>query len=146
MKNLERFSKPIVRIAMGILFILFGIMQIRHPVEWSGFVPQFMINLGLSAVTVIKANALLEMSLGALMLIGLYTHLSSLILSIHLFFIAATLGLNDLAVRDFGLAFATLSVFFSGPDDFCLDMKFKKKAEVQQSPEKIFLSNKPPNE
>ena len=126
MKNLERFAKPVLRIALSLVFVSFGIMQLGNSLEWSGFVPDFALSLGFQAITLVKINAILELSFGVLMLLGLYTRIVALILSLHLFVIASSLGFNDLAVRDFGLAFATLAVFLNGPDDFCLDKKFNK--------------------
>jgi len=66
------------------------------------------------------------LTFGVLLLLGIYTRIVSFFLAIHLFVISFSLGFNDLGVRDFGLAIATLVVFFNGVDDFCLDKKFRK--------------------
>ena len=65
--------------------------------------------------------------LGTLMLVGLYTRVSSFILALHLFGIAFSIGFNSLGIRDFGLAFATLVVFLNGVDELCLDKRIGKK-------------------
>jgi uncharacterized membrane protein YphA (DoxX/SURF4 family) len=70
----------------------------------------------------------LELSFGALLLLGLYTKLAAFVLALHLYGIAFSLGFNDLGVRDFGLASATLAVFLHGADKWCLDTKFIKNS------------------
>ena len=126
MRSLKRFSKPLIRIVMSMVFLYFGYQQITSPVEWSGFVPDFALSFGLSATSIVIMNSLLELSLGTLLLLGLFTRFSSVILALHLFGIAFSLGFSDLGVRDFGLAIATLTIFLNGADDFCLDRKFKR--------------------
>ena len=125
--QIEKYSKPLLRIVMSLVFLYFGFQQIMSPAMWVGFVPNYALVFGLTAEKVILGNALLELSLGALLLFGLYVRSASLILSLHLFGIAFSLGFNDLAVRDFGLAFATLVIFINGSDYLCLDKIFKKK-------------------
>ncbi|MEN9625918.1 MAG: hypothetical protein RL557_246 [archaeon] len=122
----ENYSKPLLRIALSFVFLYFGYQQITEPVAWTGFVPSHVLLFGITAYQVVIINALLELSFGLLLLIGLYTRFVSFILALHLFGIAFSLGFNDLGVRDFGLACATLAVFLQGSDRWCLDEKWKK--------------------
>jgi len=64
--------------------------------------------------------------LGVLMLAGLFTRVAAGILTIHLYLIALSLGMNPLGVRDFGLATATLVVFLNGADRYCVAKKIWK--------------------
>ena len=125
--KLEKYSKPILRVALSLVFLYFGFQQITSPFEWTGFVPEYALNFGIAAEKIVLANAILELSLGALLLIGLYTRMSALILAVHLSLITFSLGLNDLGARDFGLTFATFVIFLNGADEFCLDKKWKEK-------------------
>lgn len=70
---------------------------------------------------VVMGNGVFETMFGIMLLLGAFTRISSLLLSIHLFFIAISLGYNDLAIRDMGLTVATVAVFLNGPDRLCLD-------------------------
>jgi len=123
---LQKYSKPVLRIGLSLVFLYFGYQQITNINEWLGFVPNFALVFGLTAKNIVLMNSLLELILGILLLLGLFTRTSSLILSIHLYGIAFSLGFNDLGVRDLGLATATLAIFLNGPDNFCLDNKFRK--------------------
>src|SRR3989344_3850043 len=122
----EKYAKPVLRIMMAFVFLYFGYQQFTNPASWTGFVPDYVLIFGMTAERLVFMNSLLELGLGVLLLIGLYTRFAAFILSLHLFGIAFSLGFNDLGMRDFGLAVATLVVFMNGSDDFCLDRKFRK--------------------
>ena len=61
-----------------------------------------------------------------MLLVGYYTRVSSLLLTIHLLGISISLGYNDIAIRDLVLTIATFVVFLNGKDKWCLDSKYKK--------------------
>ncbi len=138
--DLPTYAPPFLRIGLALVFLWFGISQLVNPVSFMGYVPQFLYphQAGMmhehplqmmhdiphpTLHALIMGNGLLETVLGLLLLTGLFTRVSALILSLHLFGIMLGLGYNDLAVRDFGLALATLSVFLHGPDAWTLDSK-----------------------
>lgn len=123
----EKFAQPLLRIASSLVFLWFGIQQLLFPDSWVGFVPNFFIGIGFSAKFLVVCNAVLELTLGSFLIFGLYTRFASLILGLHLIGISLSIGISPTAIRDFGLAFATLSIFFNGADKWCLDEKFKKK-------------------
>ncbi|MEK6895341.1 MAG: DoxX family protein [Nanoarchaeota archaeon] len=117
-------GKIVLRISLSLIFLWFGINQIYSPTNWTGFVPSFVSSI-ISPGTVVLMNGALEIILGLFLIFGLYVRFSSFILSIHLLGIALSMGYNAVAVRDLGLAFATLAIFFNGADKWCLDYKNK---------------------
>lgn len=122
------YAKPLLRIGLSLVFLYFGIMQISSPDDWASFVPDFMTLVpNITANNLVIMNAIMELTLGLFLILGLYTRFSSLILSLHLFGIAFSIGFNPLGVRDIGLAIATLSIFLNGADNYCLDHLFNKK-------------------
>lgn len=127
-KNFEKkkIAKPLLRIVLSLVFLYFGISQIISPSNWAGFVPGFLTG-GFSANNWVIFNGILEITLGLFLIIGLYVGFSSIILAVHLFFIALSVGFNPIGIRDFGLAFATFVIFLNGADKWCLDVKFVKK-------------------
>ena len=82
---------------------------------------------GITPNNLVMVNAFIELSLGTLLLVGLYTRIASLILAINLFVITSSFGFNDIGVRDFGLAVSTLVIFLNGIDEFGLDRILRKK-------------------
>jgi len=132
--KMEKYARPLLRIAMSLVFLYFGFQQVYSPDNWTGFVPKFLTNTIITANNIVVLNGIMELSLGLFILIGLYTKFSSLILAVHLFGISFSLGLTPLGIRDFGLSFATFSVFLNGADEYTLDYKLdRKKAQSKKS-------------
>jgi uncharacterized membrane protein YphA (DoxX/SURF4 family) len=89
-----------------------------------GYLPDFLLSLDY-ADKIVMLNGFFELIFGILLIVGYFTKWVALILSLHLFSITLSLGYNDIAIRDFGLALVTLSIFLGGADKWCLDMRKK---------------------
>ena len=126
--NSKELAPVILRLSLGLVFLYFSISQLRDPGAWSGFVPNFLHVSGISANNVVVFDGLIELVFGTFLIIGLYVRVSALIMSLHLFGIAFSIGFSPLGIRDFGLAFATLALFFFGYDRYTLDYKFANKS------------------
>jgi uncharacterized membrane protein YphA (DoxX/SURF4 family) len=128
MNKIEKFAIPVLCVTMGLVFLYFGFQQIYSPDNWATFVPDF---LSIGAMTLnnwVMLNGVLELTLGLFLIMGLYTRFSALILSLHLLFIAFSIGFNPLGVRDFGLAIATFVIFLSGAHPYGIDAKVSNKS------------------
>ena len=138
----KKYSTDIVRIAVSMVFLWFGISQLLDPESFLGYIPQWLYQqqpqmmmhgfMQLIAVpnfvyALIMLNGIFETIFGALLLAGFYTRLSAFLLALHLFGIAFSLGYNDIAIRDFGLALATASLVFSGAGELSMDHKLSEK-------------------
>lgn len=140
-ENNKKYSTDIVRIAVSMVFLWFGINQIVDPESFLGYIPQwlysqepqmmhgfmqFMQAVPNFVYAIILLNGIFETIFGILLLIGFFTRIAALFLALHLFGIAFSLGYNDIAIRDFGLALATVSLIFSGAGELSLDNKLNK--------------------
>ena len=126
--NTERFALPVLRFGLVALFLWFGFSQVINSAEWVSWVPVWPTALtGLSAETLVFLNGGFEVILGILLAAGFYTRLAALLLSFHLLLIAYELGYNDIGVRDFALAVATLSLSMFQPDRFTLDKRWNRQ-------------------
>lgn len=123
----KELASVVLRVSLSLVFLYFAVMQLSNADEWTSFVPDFLVSLGISANSIVLLNGVLELVLGIFLIIGLYTRFASLILSLHLFGIAFSIGFSPLGVRDFGLAFATLALFLYGADKYTLDYKLSKR-------------------
>ncbi|MEK6897897.1 MAG: DoxX family membrane protein [Nanoarchaeota archaeon] len=121
----SEYGKVLLRISLSLVFLWFGANQIYSPANWESFVPSFLSSM-IQAKTIIFINGSFEILFGLMMLSGFYLRISAFLLSLHLMGIAISLGYNAIAIRDFGLSLATLSVSIMGSDKFCLDEKFKE--------------------
>jgi uncharacterized membrane protein YphA (DoxX/SURF4 family) len=127
MPNLKTYSPILLRISISLVVLWFGLNQIFNRELLIGYLPQFAYNIPIKPLTIILFNGIFETLFGLLLLVGLFTRLSSLLLGIHILSIAFTLGYNDVAIRDFALALAAFAIFLHGKDKWCLDNKLKKK-------------------
>jgi uncharacterized membrane protein YphA (DoxX/SURF4 family) len=93
----------------------FGFSQLFNPNMFLGYVP---IMFDAYAPVLVTLNGVIEVVLGFVLLSGFLTRPAALILALHLAGITASLGYNEIAVRDFGLVLATLSVFLYGKDNW----------------------------
>lgn len=123
-ENLKKYSPIAVRIGISLVFLWFGISQLIDNSAFTGWVPSFISNI-ISASRVVLFNGIFETIFGLLLLLGLFTRLSSLLLALHLIGIVFSVGYNEIGVRDFGLFMAALAIFLNGKDDWCLDNRFR---------------------
>lgn len=106
-------GKIILRIGLGIVFLYFGSSQLMTPTKWVGLLPNFLSNVG-AGIYFIYLNAVIDLLIGLCFLFGFFIKIVSILAFLHLLFITFfVLGLNSPSgIRDLGLAFASLSLFF----------------------------------
>ena len=132
MKDRKDLSFLFLRLAIGIVFLYFGYQQAVSPSAWASYIPNFLTGTVITANNLVIFNSIMELSLAIFLILGLYTRFASIVLSVHLIFIALSMGVSPVGVRDFGLAFATFAIFLNGPDRYTAD----KKAEMHEG--KVF--------
>ena len=129
-----------IRIAIALVFIWFGLQQLSDPSSWFGFLPTWVSNFPISQTAFIYLNGWFELMFGTALLFGFYSRIAALLLGLHLMGITYTVGYGAIGVRDFGLAFSALSIAFSPSSPFSLDAVF---APVPQ-PEPLVTRPIPP--
>lgn len=133
MKPKTEYGIVIARVALSLVLLWFGLNQIFNTSAWFAWLPSWTNSLPVSPAVLILFNGFLEVVLGVLLILGLFTRIVSLVAAIHLLTIVFSLGYNDVAVRDSGLMLVALSVFFTGPDFKSLDVKpFGQKVKLSK--------------
>ncbi len=111
----SKYAPLLVRVGLGLVLTWFGIDALTNPGVWAALVPKFVLSLShLSADQFMFVNGIAEVILGILLLVGLWTRLIAALTACLLLGIIFTLGYGDLAVRDFGLLLAAVSLIASG--------------------------------
>ena len=123
----EEYSPIILRISLSLVFLWFGLTNVFNSNVLIGYVPEFAYNLPISLESIVILNGIFEIVLGTLLITGLFTRVVAFILFLHTLGIMFSLGYNDVAVRDFGIALATLAIAFNGADNWSLDRKLRNK-------------------
>ena len=120
----SRFAPVALRFGLSAVYLWFGISQITDADSWTVWVPNWAVSIsGMNQTTIVLMNGWLETIAGILLAAGFLTRWVALILTVHMFVLVFEIGLNDIGVRDFGLAMATLSLFLFGKDDYSLDSR-----------------------
>ena len=132
MDKLRPYGLVVARLGMGAVFLCFSYYQFSNPGMWTGFVPHAVSGIfGGNAYMLVLFNAWFELVAGTALIIGIQTRIVALLLALHLFGIAGSIGISPLGVRDIGLAIATFAVFFNGPDTWSLDQKLFRRQETK---------------
>ena len=117
MQKMKLYAPSVLRYAMSLVILWFGIQQFINTANWLGYIPDSIVAFThLSRETIVYLNGAAEVILGTLLLFGIWTRWVALLLALHLLDIMYTVGYGEIAVRDFGLALATFVIFMNGPD------------------------------
>ena len=127
--RLSRFGPVLLRVGLTLLFLWFGLSQVTKPADWISWIPTWAQSLSfISPTMLVLFNGTFETVLGIALAAGFLTRWVALLLSLHLFLIAYEIGYNDIGVRDFVLALATLAISLNGPDIATLDARRTARA------------------
>lgn len=108
---MDKLSLHVLRIGLGITFLLIGLMIFRQPEAWGGYMqPWAMKLLPVPIAQAMLGTAFLDMALGILLLLNVFVWFVALIGAFHLVIVLAVSGITDITVRDIGLLAATLAL------------------------------------
>lgn len=124
---MQKFAPVVLRIGLSLVFLWFGLQQVQQASMWVSYLPDWTSVLPVSPTSFVLLNGWFEIVFGVLLISGLFIRIASLLLGLHLLGIAFSLGYSAIAIRDFGLAVATLSVFIHGVDTWSMDGFLSKK-------------------
>jgi len=114
--NKEEIGVYILRLGLVVVFLYFGISQILDQSKWIYFVPDRFLNFYISEILKSKLvfiNGIFDVVIALSLISGLFIRIFSFLGFIHLFSITIfSLGFEPSGIRDLGLAFAILSLFF----------------------------------
>ena len=117
-------SAAVLRIGISLVFLWFGVNQILRPESFLGWLPDWVFELPISEEVFVQIHGFFEAFLAVTLAIGILTRVSALLLAAQLAGILVsvlTLGSMEIAIRDYGVLVATLSVAIRGPDSLALD-------------------------
>jgi uncharacterized membrane protein YphA (DoxX/SURF4 family) len=119
-------APAVLRIGLALVFLWFGYMQLTNTGAWTGLIPTWVTGMsGLEASTLVLFNGSFEIVFGLCLFFGFFTWITSLLLALHMVHIFLTIlmaqGLNGIAIRDFGLAIAAITLFMLNDRIFSID-------------------------
>lgn len=125
----KELSNALVRWGVALVFLWFGTQHYIATDKWTGLIPEFLTGI-MSANVWVLFKGTVDILFGILLLLGVFTRVSALVLSIDLFLTTLVMGYSPTGVRDFGLTLAAISVYLNGIDKFCLRKGKKKEVNL----------------
>ena len=108
---MNRISFHLLRVGLAITFLWIGILIFKNPEAWSGYLQPWAIELmPIPLPQAMIGTAILDIIIGALLLIDVFTWLAALVGAIHLIIVLAVSGITDITVRDIGLLVGGLAL------------------------------------
>lgn len=121
----------LLRFAIGVPFLVFGIGKLVDAASWVGYIPPWMTPLlPVSVWTFLTIIGVTECVLGALLLAGLWTRVVAALAALHLFGIIVALGGNEIAFRDATLLLTALALVALGPAGCHLSVDGRRQCSV----------------
>ena len=106
---MKQSSLTILRIGLGITFLLIGISIWKNPEIWGSFMrPWAQDLLLLPLATTMKVTAILDIVIGVFLILNIFTWAFAFLGALHLLIVIITVGFNDISFRDFGLLAASI--------------------------------------
>jgi uncharacterized membrane protein YphA (DoxX/SURF4 family) len=124
--KMKENAPVVLRIGLSLVFLWFGLTNLFNPEALVGYLsPVIRSLIPFAPTTFMILTGVFEVVFGILLLLGLFTRLAALLFTVHVIGVAISLGYNDIAIRDIGLAVAAFTVFLHGRDKLCLDNKLR---------------------
>jgi len=125
-----------LRIGLGLVFIVFGVWKATSPVAWVIFLPNwvsgFVANVeSLDALGTLRMMGFVEAVLGLQLFLGLFTRTTAAICAVLLAGIIFHVGLDQVGIRDTGLLFACLALSLSGGGPLSLDQWLSSESATE---------------
>lgn len=127
---MKKPSYHFLRVGLAITFLWIGILIFQNPEAWGSYIkPWALAWLPLSLVQVMVGTAVLDITVGVLLLLDIFTWIAAFVGAMHIIVVLVTSGITDITVRDVGLLTGALAISFEALPEWILS-KFKKKETV----------------
>ena len=128
MLSKEKYTFLLIRAALGLVFLIFGIDKFFNSVYWASWIPETLLNLiPFSVGMFISLLGIIEVILGLFLLIGFFIRITSIFIILHLVGVIFSIGYSDTAVRDFALLLIAISLLFVSEHPLSIDTHLKNK-------------------
>lgn len=108
---MTKISYHILRVGMAITFIWIGVLIIKSPESWAGYMQPWAVKLlPVPIEQALLGTAVLDIIVGLLLLIDWYAWVGGIIGTLHLISVLVVSGISDITIRDIGLLTATIAL------------------------------------
>lgn len=108
---MHKASFHILRVGMAITFIWIGVLILKSPESWSGYVQPWVVKLlPFSIEQTLIGTAFLDIAVGVFLLIDYFTWIAALAGTLHVATVLVVSGITDITVRDIAIIAGTLAL------------------------------------
>ena len=108
---MKKTSYCVLRIGIAISFLWIGVLIFKSPEGWGNMIqPWAATLLPVPLKEAMLGTAVVDILIGILLFIDLWTWLAALIGTLHITVVLVTTGITEITVRDIGLLAATLAL------------------------------------
>jgi len=127
--SMNKTSFHILRVGLAITFLWVGVLILKNPEAWGGYLQPWANELLLVPIEqAMIGAAILDIVIGVFLLADIFTWLAALVGAVHLIIVLAVSGISDITVRDIGLLAAALAIFVDSlPQAIINRINFLKK-------------------
>lgn len=127
---MQKTSFHFLRVGLAITFLWIGVLILKNPAAWGGFLQPWAA--GLLPVPITQAmigTAILDIIIGVFLLFDFLSWLAALVGAIHLVIVLTVSGITEITVRDIGLLVAALAIMIESlPQSILRRINFLKKS------------------
>ena len=108
---MNKVSYHILRVGLAITFIWIGILILKQPEAWGGYLQPWAVKLlPIPIKEALLSTAALDIIIGVLFLIDWFAWLAAIFGALHLIIVLTVSGITDITIRDIGLLSAMIAV------------------------------------
>ena len=108
---MSKTSFHILRVGLAITFLWIGILIIKQPEAWAGYIAPWVAKLlPVPVEQAMVGTAILDIAIGALLLFDTLVWLVALVGALHLITVLAVSGITDITVRDIAIFAGAVAV------------------------------------
>lgn len=126
---MRKASFHILRVGVAITFLWVGVLIIKSPEAWGNYIQPWAAELlPVPVRDVMISTAILDLTVGILLLIDFWVWVAALLGTFHLLSVLTAAGIDSTTVRDIGLLAATFALLVDSlPESILVKVAFWKK-------------------
>ncbi|MEK7664410.1 MAG: DoxX family membrane protein [Patescibacteria group bacterium] len=129
----NKVAYHILRVGMAITFIWIGILILKSPESWAGYMQPWAVKLlPVSTKLALISTAILDITIGLLFLVDWMTWLAGLLGAFHLITVLTVSGITDITVRDIGLMAGCIVIMI---ESLPISFKYKFLKKINNQPD-----------
>jgi hypothetical protein len=117
---MSKTSFHILRVGLAITFLWIGILILKQPEAWGGYIAPWAARLlPVPIEQAMMGTAVLDIVIGIFLLVDSFVWIAAGVAALHLVLILTVSGITDITVRDIGILAAALALMADTlPKDF----------------------------